>query len=301
MGSGWNGVAKSLSVALLVLTALFCGGCAGCDDGTTSGASPGGGTAQPPWQGVTDNRRADIVRAVTEGLRSRWAITDAYVEMGEDVPPAELEGAVQAEYEAVEQFAEMQASPEQREDEVCQAVGGYVRSLEECREIKARCGTDQWRQEYCDVYLRRARALYRLDEALDEGLRFEWDSDGGFSRKLEHLLADGEIANTYDAVESEARFELEPSEDASGGEGETVYSSVIMNSGERDFASFTLHANLVDSSGVVVDTQLVTTRDWESGTAHKFTLTTSQEIESVEIVACESNLLSREQGVSATL
>ena len=151
----------------------------------------------------------------------------------------------------------------------------YISILEECLDATNSSST-AFLSKWENLYDKRTALMVQLEEIL----KLEFSNK--YEKTYKEFLTKGKLSYSIQEIISSATFT--ETEDRYGFK---TYTATVTNTSEEDFDYFCFDINLIDSSGVTVDTELASTDNWASGSTHKFEFMTCESFSKVEVVSAD--------------
>lgn len=213
----------------------------------------------------------DFIKSVSKGLEDRWALQDS---QKDETSVDSMREAVQTELDAVEEYKTATF-----EDSVLQEKAlNYINVLHECLDNVEYFASDDQYEKWEAVYDQ--RTILIKDFVDNYGLTVSEK----YKSNLEELVANGktvgaknEQTEAIKKIVDDLDFEVEKEE-----YGWKTYSAVFENTTDYEIVDLSLDVNLLDSDGVIVDTQYVSAENVAKGQKARLEFETEKSFEKYE-------------------
>lgn len=244
---------KLFSVLLCVLVAAFLAAC-----------GSGGGKS------VDES----FISSEAKGLQARWDLSDQQDKESLNDGDSFV-ACVDAELSSVSEYKDAEF-----EDETLGNLAKeYIEILEKSKELAANYYDKNYStfdSEYTPLSQRRSQIIKKFSED------YQLPIDDAHTDTLKTFIADADLTIAVQDIISSTTFEMVEDD-----YGWKKYQAVVENTTDKTFESFWFNIDLVDSDGVVVETQEAYTDNWKPGSKNRFEFSTEAEFEKIEISTAE--------------
>jgi hypothetical protein len=246
---------------VLLCCAVLCGVLVGCD-------------TQEAEDKTYDS---DFIAALVKGCEERWDYADSEAAMMDD----EQEMATTAtniELEEIKEYADLPFADTVLKEKAL----AYINELNNGLDILSTYGADAFYENWDAHYDHRTQLLVEINEIspLPFGEKYQAQFNELANRGVE-VIESNEKEKAANELLSQFQFTaLEPEYE---GQAYITYEATVENITDYDFETFGVAIDLVDSDGVVVDTQYCYVENWTSGKKVKTEFATDVQFESLEI------------------
>lgn len=221
----------------------------------------------------TDER---FISSLQQGLESRWQQVDKFEGQAQGSTTAAWNTYIDSELNKISEFKD--ATFENQD--LGNLAKEYIESLEKIKENTNYIDTNysMFTNKTNQYILNRYATLVKINEI--SPLEFNEKDKANF----EGLLNEGKLAIAAEDIMKSADFQPEPKEYE--GSSWTTYSCIVENTSDFTFKSFQFNIDLLDNSGVIVDTVIANLENWVPGTKQKASFSTDVQFAEMEINNC---------------
>lgn len=207
---------------------------------------------------------------MSAGLEARWAIVDSSKDADDETV---WTNCINAEYDKINKYKN-----EIFEDkDLGKLAKEYIALVKESKDsLKYYDNTSKFTTKNNEISYQRAEIIYKLNK--DDKLTI----DDKYKNDLSEMADSGKTYEAVQVILNNTKFKMTNNE-----YGWKDYAATVKNTTEDNFDYFNFNINLVDKKGVVVDTEVASTNNWDKGAKHKFEFSTDKTFKKIEIKSCD--------------
>lgn len=220
----------------------------------------------------------DFMTALASGLEARWKIAEADDD-SEESTKADYASWIKAEKEKVSEYRNKRF----KNSKLQELAITYINNLKAQKDTLKYFGADDFDDKWLTAYDKRTKTLVAINKIHKIKVAEKYQST------LDELLGNGNSVNKKDNKDKKVanliktiKFTPEPKEYAE--DDYTTYSTEVTNTTGFDIDSFSANVKLKDHDGTTVDTQYISTDNWNNGDKVKFDFSTDEEVASYEVI-----------------
>jgi hypothetical protein len=218
---------------------------------------------------------ANFVKSIEKATQDRWDYAND-VESGEIAINDNLDyltELVKKESDELYQYIDAEFSDVRLKKLAMDYING-VKAQEEALKYYI-ADYSKYDSKWLEGYNLRSTALVELVE--EYGINVDEKELEELKNNVLVITENKELEESIEAMVSSIEFTLDKKE-----YGFTYYSAIVENTTDLKFDSFSLDLSLLDSDGVVVDTEYVFASNWKQGQKYKFEFMTDRNFETIE-------------------
>lgn len=215
-----------------------------------------------------------FLRSLAKGLEKRWELIDKKETDGKETTTELFRQFIYVEYEQLKSFSDKNFEDE----ELGKYAKEYINILDKMLGIVKYYGSNYltfW-NEYKPLYDERCVIIKKIND------NYNIPIDESKNTELNDLITNGEYVIELLEILNNVNFKKISDEYSY-----KKYEAVVENTTSTSFSYFCFSINLLDKNGTVVESVTASTDNWSSGSKHKFSFSTYESFDKIEVDSCD--------------
>lgn len=227
----------------------------------------------------TNYQDKQFISSLEKGLEGHWKIANKAVSDNDNSKEV-FENGIKKEVTEISKYKSAQF----KDSKLQELAISYINILNDQNKELDHFNSDSFYKDWTDIYGKRTEILVNINAL--QPLKF---SSKQYESNFNDLKNDGKaVQNEVKRKEEIKNFvssiTFKPSADNDPESDYKSYSTVVENTTSFNFSSFSLNAKLIDKDDVTVDTQYVSTEDFQKGQKAKLDFQTDKSFVKTKVV-----------------
>ena len=220
----------------------------------------------------------DFISALSKALEGRWAINEKYEpeEEPNTIYPDHWKEGVEKEISVLGEYEDAKFQDSKLKEYAISYINCLKQQIEAISYVNADYET--FDKMWTEAYDNRTKLISTFVNSYGLSVAETYQST------LNDMISNAKVVEKQEAAKAQVS-ELEKSiqfELTENSYGYKTYQAVVENTTDTDFKYFSVSINLIDSDGVIIESNYANVDNWKSGQKARFEFTTDQDFASLE-------------------